>query len=70
MVFEDSLKLSGMNIWTLGSNLHRFSGREAVKKGPKSSKHFEIKFFWVVFCAFSGREAVEIPSVWDETLSN
>ena len=34
-----------MNIWTLGSNLHRFSGQEAVKKGPKTSKHFEIIFF-------------------------
>ena len=49
MVFEDSLKLSGMNIWTLGSGAHWFPGQEAVKKDPKSSKHFDVNFFGVVF---------------------
>ena len=54
MVFEDSLKLSGMNIWTLGSGAHWFPGQEAVKKDPKSSKHFDVFFVVGVFLRVFG----------------
>jgi len=57
-VLKDSLKFSGMNIWTLGYGWHWFLGQEAVNKGPNRSKQCDVNVvggdfldFWPVFGA-------------------